>query len=119
MCNLSSPRQAANGAANGIHIQRKVGQSWSLDNMEIDLMGLFICGSNINKHSTTEVWGAMLEDINSGAVYCDIVSNYGMKAVIIMLKKLSLIRGWPSKITSDSGSHLESVQANYHLGGQI
>ena len=37
--------------------------AWS--NKEIDEMGLFICHSEVNKSSTTKVWGAMLEDINS------------------------------------------------------
>ena len=69
--------------------------------VEIYLKGPFVCCSDVKKCSTTKVWGAVLEDINSGAVYSDIVSNYSTEAVILMLKHFLLICGWPRKITSD------------------
>ena len=65
--------------------ERLVSQgAWS--NVEIDLLGPFICHSEVNKRSNTKVGGAMLEYINSGAVYCDIMSNYGMETVMLILK---------------------------------
>ena len=73
--------------------------TWS--HVEIDLKGPFVCCSDVNKCSTTKVWGAVLEDINSGAVYSDIVSNYSTEAIILMLKRFLSICDWPRKITSD------------------
>ena len=69
----------------------------------------FFCHSDVNKCSTTKVWGAMLEDINSGAVYCDIVSNYSTEVLVLMLKHFSSIRGWPVRLMSDPRSQLESA----------
>ena len=54
--------------------------TWS--HIEIELKGPFVCCSDVNKCSTTKVWGAVLEDINSGAVYSDIVSNYSTEIPI-------------------------------------
>ena len=50
--------------------------------VEIDLMGTYTCRSNVNKQCTLKVWGAVIEDINSRAVYCDIVSDDSTEAVI-------------------------------------
>ena len=54
--------------------------------MEIDLMGPFLCKSDVNKHSSIKIWGAVIEDVYSGAVYCDIVMDYSADAVISMLE---------------------------------
>ena len=77
--------------------------------VELDLMGPFVCRSDVNKRSTIKVWGAVLEDKNSGAVHCDILLDYSATAVAMMLRRFGALRGWPRKITSDPGSQLESA----------
>ena len=77
--------------------------------VELDLMGTNICRSDVNKQSTIKVWGAVIENVNSGAVYCDIMFDYSIKAVILMLKRFLAVHGWPSQITSDPGSQFESA----------
>ena len=77
--------------------------------VELDLMGPYTCKSDVNKRSTMKVWGAVIEDVNSGAVYCDVLLDYSAEAVILMLKRFSSIRGWPVRMTSDPGTQLESA----------
>ena len=64
-------------------------------------MGPYTCRSDVNKCSTMRVWGAMLEDTNSGAVYCDVILYFSAEAVILMLKQFSAVCGWPVRIMSD------------------
>ena len=61
------------------------------------------------------VWGALIEDINSGAVYCDIMLDYSTEDFILMLKIFSAVHGWPSRMTSDPGSQLESATGIFTL----
>ena len=77
-------------------------------NMELDLFGPFLCRSDVNKRSAMKVWGVLMEDKNSGAVHCDIVLDYSAQEVIKMLRRFGSLRGWPSRISSDPGSQLES-----------
>ena len=56
-----------------------------------------------------KVWGAVIEDINSRAVYCDVILDYSAEAMILMLKQFSAVRGWPVRMMSDPGSQLEST----------
>ena len=72
--------------------------------VKLDLMGPYIYRSDVNNRSTIKVWGAVIEDINSGAVYCDVMLDYSTEAVILMLKRFSAVHGWPSQMTSDPGS---------------
>ena len=51
----------------------------------------------------------MIKDINLGAVHCDVVLDYSAEAVILMLKRFPADHGWPSRITSDPGTQLESA----------
>jgi hypothetical protein len=53
--------------------------------VELDLMGPFTCRRDVNKRTTMKVWGAVMEDKNSGAVYCDVVMDYSAPAVVTML----------------------------------
>ena len=50
-----------------------------------------------------------MEDMNSRAVYCDVMLDYSAEAVILMLKRFSAVHGWPSQIMSDPGTQLESA----------
>ena len=57
--------------------------------IKLDLMEPYMCRYDVSKRSTVKVWGVVLEDINSGAVYFDIVLDYSAVAVITMLKQFS------------------------------
>ena len=51
----------------------------------------------------------MIEDVNSGAVHLDVVSDYSTNAVLMSLRRFGSLRGWPGTIQSDPGSQLESA----------
>ena len=77
--------------------------------VELNLMDLFICRGEVNKRSQMKVWGAVVEDVWSGAVHINIVTDYSTVQVLVMLWKFAANHGWPSKICADPGSQLESA----------
>ena len=80
--------------------------------IELDLFGPFICKSDVNKRATKKVWGMLIVDVNSGAVHCDTVQDYGTQEVVITLTRFANLRGWPLKISSDPGSQLQGASGN-------
>ena len=48
---------------------------------QLDLFGFFHCRSDVNKRATIKTWAIIVEDMNSGAVYLDLVSDYSAEAV--------------------------------------
>ena len=77
--------------------------------VELDLFVPFVCRSDVNKRSTMKVWGMVVVDKNSGAVHCDVVMNYSVQKTLKTLRRFAALRGWPSHISSDPGSQLESA----------
>ena len=55
------------------------------------------------------MWAAVIEDVYSGAVHCDVMEDYSAAAVIRMMRKFAAIRGWPTLVSSDPGSQLVST----------
>ena len=76
---------------------------------QIDLFGPIICCGDVNARMSKKIWGILIEDVNSGAVYIDVVDDYSAHAVIMALSRFGNLRGWPSVISSDPGSQLESA----------
>ena len=81
--------------------------AWS--HCQIDLFGPFSCRSDVNARATKKIWGMVIEDMNSGAVYLDIVQDYSSPAVLLTLRRFGSMRGWPGVMYSDPGSQLESA----------
>ena len=77
--------------------------------VEIDLMGPFMCCGEKNPRVSFKWWGAVIEDVYSGAVHCDVVEDYSAAAVMRMMRKFAALRGWPSIVISDPGSQLVSA----------
>ena len=77
--------------------------------VEIDLMGPFVCRGEKNPRVTLKKWAAVIEDVYSGAVHCDVVDDYSAAAVIATIRKFAALRGWPSVVSSDPGSQLVSA----------
>ena len=76
---------------------------------QVDLFGPFVCRGDANVRTTKKTWGIIVEDVNSGGVYLDVVSNYSADAVIMTMRRFGSLRGWPSVIHSDPGSQLVSA----------
>ena len=81
--------------------------SWG--SVQLDLLGPFSCRGDVNPRTTKKTWGMLIEDVNSGAVYIDVVSDYSAAAVIMTLVRFGEMRGYPKIISSDPGSQLESA----------
>ena len=76
---------------------------------QMDLFGPYHCRSDVNARSTKKTWGIVVEDVNSGAVHLDVVSDYSTNSVLLTLRRFGSLRGWPSQMRSDPGSQLESA----------
>ena len=48
-------------------------------------------------------------DCNTGAVHLDIFQDYSTNPVLLTLRRLGAIRGWPNIICSDPGNQVEST----------
>ena len=81
--------------------------AWSY--CQLDLFGPFSCRGDVNPRTTKKTWGILIEDVNSGGVYIDIVQDYSTPAALLTLRRFGSIRGWPGIISSDPGSQLESA----------
>ena len=77
--------------------------------VEIDLKGPFLCSGEKNPRVTLKKWAAVIEDVYSGAVHCDVVDDYSAAAVIATIRKFVALRGWPTVVSSDAGSQLVSA----------
>ena len=75
----------------------------------MDLFGPFHCRGDVNPRTTKKTWGLVIEDVNSGAVHLDVVSDYSTNAVLMSLRRFGSLRGWPRVMQSDPGSQLESA----------
>ena len=72
-------------------------------------MGPFMFQGDKNPRVTVKVWGAVFQDVYSGAIHAEVVRDYLAQAVVETLRKFAVLRGWPTIISSDPGSQLESA----------
>merc|ERR1711905_81008 len=72
-------------------------------------MGPLKCCGDKNPRVTVKVWGAVFQDVYSGAVRADVVRDYSAQAVVEILRKFAALRGWPTVISSNPGSQLVSA----------
>ena len=76
---------------------------------QMDLFGPYPCRGDVNPRTTKKTWVFVMEDVNSGAVYLDIVQDYSAEAVLLSLRRFGSMRGWPGIVHSDPGSQLVSA----------
>ena len=77
---------------------------------QLDLIGPIEIRGDINPKSRKNIWMMIIEDVNSGAVFLDVVMDYSAHAVITTLSRFGNTRGWPGVISSDPGSQLQSAK---------
>ena len=61
--------------------------------IEIYLMGPFKCRGDKNPRVSVKVWGAVIQDVYSGAVHADVVRDYSAQVVMETLRKVAALRG--------------------------
>ena len=76
------------------------------DSLVLDLFGPYMVRGEVQKRTTSKVWGVIFVDLASRAVHIEITSGYDTKSFLLALRRFSAIRGWPSTIFSDPGSQL-------------
>ena len=76
---------------------------------QIDIIGPYEIRGDINPRVRKKIWGLVIEDMNSGAVFLDVITDYSTNAVLTTLRRFGSTRGWPGKVYSDPGSQLESA----------
>ena len=76
---------------------------------QMDLAGPVECCGDVNRRTSKKTWIMVVEDVNSGAVYIDVVEDYSAKGVLKSMRRFGANRGWPGVISSDPGSQLESA----------
>ena len=59
--------------------------AWSC--CQMDLFGPFTSKSDVISRATKKTWGVIIEDVYSGAVHLDVVSNYSTDAVLCTMKR--------------------------------
>ena len=77
--------------------------------VQLDLFGPMVVKSDVKARTTMKVWGIVVEDVASGAVYLDVLRDYSAGEVMVVLRRFGSIRGWPGVIQTDPGSQLESA----------
>ena len=82
--------------------------------VEVDLMGPFVCRGEKNPRSSIKVWGLVAIDVNSGASHVDILHDYSTSAVLLTLRRFCALRGWPALISSGV---VRSADVEYHTPG--
>ena len=87
--------------------QLKYPMAWG--HCQMDIFGPYHCRSDVNARSTKKIWGIVIEDVNSGAVHIDVITDYSTNAVLMTLRRFGSLRGWPGQMRSDPGSQLESA----------
>ena len=80
---------------------------WS--NTGLDLFGPFHLKGVVNKRSTGKGYGVIFTCLVTRAVFIDIATDYSTDAFLLVFRGFVSIRGYPSKIFSDSGSQLKSA----------
>lgn len=81
--------------------------AWSC--CQMDLFGPFTSRSDVISRATKKTWAVVIEDVHSGAVHLDVVSNYSTDAVLSSVRRFLSLRGRPGVIHTDPGSQLESA----------
>ena len=76
---------------------------------QMDLVGPYECRTEKNPRARMKTWGVVIEDVNSGAVHLDVVTDYSTNGILMALRRFGSDRGWPGVIQTDPGSQLESA----------
>ena len=81
----------------------------------VDLFGPYTIRGEVNKRSSKKVYGVIVTDLLSRAVYIDIASDYSTESFLLVFRRFVSIHGYPKVVYSDKGSQLscasEELQA--------
>ena len=72
----------------------------------VDLFGPYSVKAEVNKRSSMKVYGVIVTDLLTRAVYIDVAADYSTDSFLMVLQRYMAIRGSPSVIFSDRAHKL-------------
>jgi len=75
----------------------------------LDIFGPFKVRGEVQKRTTGKAYGVLFTDMSMRAVHIEGVFGYDTDSFMLAFNRFVSVRGWPSKIYSDPGSQLVSV----------
>ena len=93
----------------------KPAPAWSFTSL--DFFGPFEIRGETNKRSRGKAYGVLFTCMLCRAVHLDLATDYSTNGFLIVLRRFMSLRGYPSKLRSDTGSQL--VAANKELKAVI
>ena len=72
----------------------------------VDLFGPYSVKGEVNKRSTMKVYGVIITDLLTRAVYIDLAASYSTDSFLMVFERFIAIRGYPAIIFSDKVSQL-------------
>ena len=93
----------------------KPAPAWSFTSL--DFFGPFEIRGETNKRSRGKAYGVLFTCMLCRTVHLDLATDYSTNGFLIVLRRFMSLRGYPSKLRSDTGSQL--VAANKELKAVI
>ena len=75
----------------------------------VDLFGPFNVRGEVQKRTTSKIWGALFVDLTSRAVHIEVMCGYDTQSFLLAFARFAAIRGWPRKMYSDPGTQLKAA----------
>ena len=72
----------------------------------LDLFDPYTVRGEVNKRSKMKVYGVIISDILTRAVYIDVAADYSTEEFLLVFKRFTFIHGNPSTVFCDKGSQL-------------
>ena len=87
----------------------RIKPSPAFSNVAIDYFGPFAIKGEVQRRVRGKGYAILITCDVSRTVYVDLAPDYSTPSLLLALRRFSSFRGWPSHITSDSGSQLKSA----------
>lgn len=72
----------------------------------VDLFGPYKVRGEVQKRTTSKVYGVLITDLVMRAVHIEVAANYSTDSFLLAFSRFTSIRGWPSVVFSDPGTQL-------------
>ena len=75
----------------------------------VDLFGPYIIRGEVNKRTSMKVYGVLMTDLLTRAIYVDKAADYTTDCFLMVFRRFVCLHGYPNIIFSDRGSQLVSA----------
>ena len=75
----------------------------------VDLFGPYLIKGEVNKRTTMKVYGIIITDLLTRAVYVDVAADYTTDSFLMVFRRFVCLHGYPNILFSDRGSQLVSA----------